>query len=75
MGILQTIGRLQGFLSPRNLELLDVIFAGLTEVDKPPFNPFWVWFGQVRGQEDMEYSIGCLMELRAILKAYRGVQE
>jgi len=75
VGLFQTIGRLREFLSPRNLELLDVIFEGLTEVSKPPFNPFWVWFGQRRGDKDMEYAIGCLMELRKILKEYRGVQK
>jgi len=47
VGLFQTIGRLREFLSPRNLELLDVIFEGLTEVSKPPFNPFWVGLGNV----------------------------
>lgn len=75
MGVFQTIGKLRGFLTPKNLELLDVIFEGLTTPNEKAFNYFWGWFASKKDWDSVEYAIGTLAELRKILNEYRGVQK
>ena len=70
MSIFETIGKLRGFLSKKNLELLDTIFEGLTE-NHDVSRPFWQWFSTQKGWDGVEFAITQLIELRAILTDYR----
>lgn len=61
--------KLKSFLTPKNLQLLDVILGGLTDPQEPPFNQFWTWFQQ-KSPNNYEYAWNALKELRAILQDY-----
>ena len=61
--------KLKSFLTPKNLQLLDIILAGLTDPKESPFNQFWGWF-QRKSPNNYEYAWNALKDLRTILQEY-----
>lgn len=67
-----TILRLKKFLTPHNLELLDVVLGGLVTPAASGFPGYWQWFVTARGGriEDVTYTVKQLEALRGILQEY-----
>jgi hypothetical protein len=71
---LGVIFKLKEYLTPRNLQYLDVLLGVVTDKSSPAFEPTWEWFKKHFPPEYhtvAEEALGKLHELRLLVQQYR----